>query len=277
MTDLSRKPIAVIKVNGDVLLDDEELQGLVGNVKELVEDDWNVVLLHGGASQTNALQEKLGITTNQVAGRRITSKEDLKVVKQAIAGEVNVDLVAAMQAQNVNAFGCHGASGKLIQAVKRPPRMIEGEEKAIDFGEVGDVTRINSKLLQNMLYFNLVPVIATLGISDDGKIYNINADTTVVAIARALQAELLLFTSKKGAIYKDIDDPESRIKKITRAQATHLISDGVFQGDTILNFEEAMGLLDYGVEMIGIASSREPGTFIDVADGRGHFGTLITD
>lgn len=278
MTDLGRKPIAVVKVSGDVLLNKEELQGLVGNIKELIENDWNVVLLHGGRIQTNELQEKMGLTPNRIAGRRVTSKDDLKVVKQAIAGEVNVDLVAALQTEGVNAFGCHGASGKLIQAVKRPPRIIpEESDKPIDFGEVGDVTRINTKLLQNMLYFNLVPVIATLGLGEDGAIYNINADTTVVEIARALHADLLLLTSKAGAMFRDLHDPKSRIKKVTRSQATHLIADGVFQGDMILNFEDAMGLLDYGVEMIGVAPTRVPGAFLDIADGRGQYGTRIID
>lgn len=276
MTDLGRKPIAVVKVSGDVLLDRKELKGLVCNVKELVENGWNVVLLHGGSKQTDQLQRKQGLVPKSVQGRRITSKQDLLAVKQAIAGEVNVDLVAALQAEGINAFGCHGASGKLIQAKKRPPRVITNEGATpIDFGEVGDVTSINSKLIQNMLYFNLIPVIATLGISEEGEIFNINADITVVEIARAIQAELLLLTTSVGAIYRDLNDPSSRIKEATRSQVVNLIDNGVIGGDMVPKVEEAMSLLDDSVETIAVVSGREPGAFLDIADDKGRMGTRI--
>ncbi len=277
MTDLSKKPIAVVKVSGDVLFDSKELQGLVRNIKELVENGWDVVLLHGGCQQTDHLQQKLGLTPKMISGRRITSKKDLQVVKQAIAGEVNVDLVAALQSEGINAFGCHGASGRLIQAKRRPPRIVVGEgSKPIDFGEVGDVTNINSKLLHNMLYFHLVPVIATLGIGDDGTIYNINSDTTVVELARALHAELLLLTTSTGAIYRDLNDPSSRIKEATRSQVVNLIDSGIIAGGMVPRVEEAMSLLDDSVETIAVVSGREPGAFLDIADDIGKMGTRIT-
>ncbi|MEE4245223.1 MAG: hypothetical protein V2I33_07415, partial [Kangiellaceae bacterium] len=160
------KKIAVVKVGGDVLLDQAEREGLAANIKQLVEDNWSVVLLHGGGPQTNRLQEKHGLVPNKVAGRRITSEQDLLVVKQAIAGEVNVDLTSVLQGAGVNAFGCHGASGNLIQAVKRPPRVITGAgDEPIEFGEVGDVVEINVSLLKGLLDLQVTPVIATLGVS----------------------------------------------------------------------------------------------------------------
>ncbi len=134
------KPLAVVKIGGDVLLDPREREGLVDNISELHQQGWDIVLLHGGGPQVNQLQETYGLKTNKISGRRVTSKEDLKVVKQAIAGEVNTDLVSLLAAAALPAFGCHGASGLIIEATKRPPIKVSGQgEQLIDFGEVGDV------------------------------------------------------------------------------------------------------------------------------------------
>jgi acetylglutamate kinase len=268
--------IAVIKVGGDVLLDASEREGLAVNIKQLIDGDWQVVVLHGGGPQTNRLQEKHGLVPNKVGGRRITSEADLLVVKQAIAGEVNVELTSLLQKYGVNAFGCHGASGRLIQAVKRPPMIVSGAgPDPVDFGEVGDVTKVNKTLLEGILALGVTPVIATLGIGDQGRIFNINADTTVVQIARALKADALLLTTQVGAVFEELDRPESRIRDITPELAKKLIDDGVIQGGMIPKVEEAVSLLDEGVGCIAIVSGREPGAFASVVSGEGRFGTVI--
>ena len=271
-------PIAVIKVGGDVLLDTAEREGLARNVHDLRSAGWRVVLLHGGGPQVNALQEKHGLVANKIAGRRITSEADLVVVKQAIAGEVNVNLTAALIKAGLPAFGCHGASGHLIQASKRPPVVVTGAgPDPIDFGEVGDVTGINGTLLQGLLALDVVPVIATLGVADNGQIFNINADTTVVQIARELKADLLLLTTAVGAVFEDLKIPESRIKEVNRAQAKSLIDSGVIQGGMIPKVEEAMTLLSQGVGSIAIVSGRNAGAFLAVANGTGEYGTRIIE
>ncbi|WP_196139093.1 acetylglutamate kinase [Aliikangiella sp. G2MR2-5] len=270
------KPTAVIKVGGDVLLDQAEREGLAQNIKSLTEQGWSVVLLHGGGPQTNTLQEKHGLTPNKVAGRRITSEADLTVVKQAIAGEVNVNLTSELIKAGLPAFGCHGASGQLIEATKRPPVVVTGAgPDPIDFGEVGDVQAINRELLQGLLALNVIPVIATLGVSKEGRIFNINADTTVVQVARSLKADLLLLTTGVGAVFRDLDDPDSRIKEVNREQAKALIDEGVIQGGMIPKVEEAMTLLDEGVGSIAIVSGRHAGAFEAVANGTGEYGTKI--
>ncbi len=276
MTHNSNDKIAVIKVGGDVLLDLQESSGLAKNIKQLRQQGWAIVVLHGGGPQVNRLQECHGLTPNKVAGRRITSKADLTVVKQAIVGEVNVDLVSALSAEGLPAFGCHGASAGLIQATKRPPVVVSGGgDQPIDFGRVGDVTAINGELLKGLLALDVIPVIATLGISEDAKIFNINADTTVVQIAKALQAKLLLLTTQVGAVFKQLSDPESRIKQVDRAQAKLLIEQQIIQGGMIPKVEEAMTLLSEGVETIAIVSGKHQGSFDAVANGTGEYGTRI--
>ena len=275
---MTQTKTAVIKVGGDVLLDVQEREGLAQNIKDLHGQGWSVVLLHGGGPQVNALQEKHGLTPNKVAGRRITSEADLVVVKQAIAGEVNVNLTSELIKAGLPAFGCHGASGNLIQANKRPPVVVTGAgPEPIDFGEVGDVNAINGELLQGLLNLGVIPVIATLGVSAEGRIFNINADTTVVQIAKTLKADLLLLTTGVGAVFEDLDKPETRIKQVNREQANALIAVGIIQGGMIPKVEEAMTLLSEGVGSIAIVSGRHQGAFEAVANGTGEFGTRIIE
>tara|TARA_R110001583_G_scaffold1152_3_gene9536 strand:- start:698 stop:1540 length:843 start_codon:yes stop_codon:yes gene_type:complete len=277
MTKSTHKPVAVVKVGGDVLQGQVERDGIAANVKDLVDAGWRVIVLHGGGPQTNELQEKHGLVPNKIAGRRITSEADLLVVKQAICGEVNVGLTQVLQNVGVNAFGCNGASGKLITASKRPPRVMSGAgDEPIDFGEVGDVVSVNAELLNNLTELGLVPVIATLGVEQNsGRVFNINADTTVVQIARALKADLLLLTTAVGAIYHDLDKPESRVAQINAQQAKDLIDQGVIQGGMIPKVEEALSVLANGVKNIAIVGPQVKGAFLAVAKGEGTKGTKI--
>lgn len=277
MTKSTHKPVAVVKVGGDVLQGQVERDGIAANVKDLVDAGWRVIVLHGGGPQTNELQEKHGLVPNKIAGRRITSAVDLLVVKQAICGEVNVGLTQVLQNVGVNAFGCNGASGKLITASKRPPRVMSGAgDEPIDFGEVGDVVSVNAELLNNLTELGLVPVIATLGVEQNsGRVFNINADTTVVQIARALKADLLLLTTAVGAIYHDLDKPETRVAQINAQQAKDLIDQGIIQGGMIPKVEEALSVLANGVKNIAIVGPQIKGAFIAVAKGEGTKGTKI--
>ena len=276
-TNTDDKPLAVIKVGGDILLDESQRTGITTNILQLIEKNWHVVVLHGGGPQVSAMQSRCGIQPRKVAGRRITSKEDLVLVKQVLCGQVNVDLVSLLQAQGANAFGCHGASGKLIVAEKRPPiRLSDGSCDPVDFGEVGDVTEINTGLLRSLLAADQIPVIASLGINHNGEIYNINADTTVVQIARNMSAKLLIFVTSIGGIFKDISDPTSRFANLNTVTAQQHINNGIIVGGMIPKVEEALSLLESGVDTIAIADVRNAEVFNSIIDGKNSYGTLIT-
>ncbi|GGZ98609.1 acetylglutamate kinase [Arenicella chitinivorans] len=267
---------AVIKVGGDMLATPEDRRALAQNVGDLIRAGWRCVILHGGGPQLNRLQTVYGLTPNKVEGRRITSAEDLQVVKQALCGEVNVDLVASLLAGGVPAFGCHGASGQLIQAQKRPP-MDFGARGIIDLGEVGDVTDVNVHAIECLLNGGFVPVIASLGVDVDGRVFNINADTTVAAIARAMQADLLLLSTRVGGVFADITDPASRIKSMTAAESEALIQQGVITDGMIPKLRESFALLDHGVGTIAIGNAASQGAFLALATGSDRAGTrLIT-
>ncbi len=268
------KPIAVIKVGGDMVLEPADKQGLANNVKDLLALGWQCVLLHGGGPQLNRLQELHSLVPNKVDGRRITGAADLQVVKQALCGEVNVDLVSALIAAGLPAFGCHGASGLLIEAVKRPPMSLP-KHGLVDFGEVGDVVNINTDVLRALLSAGQVPVIASLGVNRDGRVFNINADTTVAALAKALHVELLILSTKVGGIFQDIKDDKSRIPVVTPSSAKHLIAQEVITDGMIPKVQEALSLLSEGVGRIAIANASQNGGFADIAAGNGKFGTRL--
>lgn len=269
-----KESLMVIKVGGDILADQDQLSGLVSNVAQGVSNGWRIVVLHGGGPQVSAQQSRLGLTVRKVGGRRITSAEDLQVVKQVMCGELNVDLVAALQANGVNAFGCTGASGHLITAVKRPPRVVEGSNgEEVDFGEVGDVTSVNSTLLNQLLDAKVVPVLASVGITNDGEVLNINADTTVVSLARSMQADLLVLVTGVGAIFRNLADPSTRIKSLNAEQARNYIDSGVISEGMIPKVEEALQFVNSSECQVVVANFIEPGSLLALGNNRENIGT----
>jgi acetylglutamate kinase len=271
---MSTKPIAVIKVGGDMLLNAADRSAFASNLKDLIDAGWCCVVLHGGGPQLNALQEIHGLVPNKIDGRRVTAQADLLVVKQALCGEVNVDLVASLIGAGINAFGCSGASAKLIEAEKRPP-MNFPEHGLVDMGEVGDVTKINIKVLNGLLAMDVVPIIASLGVNNGGRVFNINADTTVSAIASALKADLLILSTMVGGIYKDINDRASRLHEVTPSSASELISAGIITDGMIPKVQEALALLDQGVGSIAIANAASKGSFLALSIGDDSIGTRL--
>ncbi|MFT6408045.1 MAG: acetylglutamate kinase [Arenicella sp.] len=148
----------------------------------------------------------------------------------------------------------------------------------VDMGEVGDVTQINVDLLNGLLALDLVPVIASLGVDQQGRIFNINADTTVSSIASALNADVLILSTMVGGIFKDIKDKHSRISEVTPSSAAELISSRIITDGMIPKVQEALALLEHGVGSIVIANAAIKGGFLAIAKGDNSIGTrLIRD
>jgi acetylglutamate kinase len=271
-----KQKICVVKIGGDVLLDEVDRHALGKNVRALWDEGLRLCILHGGGPQVSRLQRAVGLVPHMVGGRRVTSAEDLRVVEQAICGEVNVGLCSTLLAHGVPAFGCHGASGALIRAHKRPPTVVTGAgPDPVDFGEVGDVTTIHAPLLFGLLAMNVVPVIATLGVDESGRVFNINADTTCVALAKTLGADHLLLSTKVGAVYRNLDDKTSRYARLSAQEARRLIKDGIVKDGMIPKLEEAISVLSQGVGTISIVAPSEDGAFLAAARLDDRIGTHI--
>ncbi len=274
MSDAMR-PTAMIKLGGEVVADQPALAAMMADVRTLVTAGWRVVVCHGGGPQPNALQERLGVPTVKVGGRRVTDEATLQIIKQVLAGEVSVDLVAAAVAAGVPAVGLSGVSCGVVTAHRRPPVKVSGGgDGPVDFGLVGDVAEIRTGLVEHLWAGGYVPVLSTLGI-DDGpagapawQVYNINADTVASAVAAALRVDHLFLVTGIGGVLRDKDDPTTRIPVLRASEARQAIADGTVVGGMIPKLEEALEILHRGIGAVHILgpgagvleqAAREPG------------------
>ena len=265
----SRPIDAVIKLGGDVL----EGEALVDAAAEIARAraGRRLLVVHGGGPQVTAIASRLGIEARVVAGRRITDDPMLAVVKRVISG-LNVDLVAALRADGVPAFGVSGASG-VIRAHRRPPRVISGAGDApIDFGLVGDIDGFDVELLDALADRDAVPVIACLGADTSGQVLNINADVVASQLAAAVGAGALVACTAVGGVRRDKDDPATRLPRLTVDEAKAAIADGTVQGGMIPKLEEAFAPLAAGVGAVHIVAPSEIATSLA---SPGSVGTLL--
>jgi acetylglutamate kinase len=269
------RPI-VVKIGGEVV-GSGEAPLLAADVRVLVDDGARMAIVHGGGPQATALSKQLGIQTVQIAGRRVTDAATLDVMKMIVAGKLNVDLCATLAAAGVSAVGLHGASGLVVRAVKRPPRVYQGGGDApIDLGHVGDVTGFNLALLETLWGAGHLPVIACLGADAEGGVYNINADIVGNQLAAAVKAERLFLVTSTPGVLRDVNDPSSRLAVVSRAQAKAAIADGVVTGGMIAKLEEAMAVIDEGVGAIHIVGKLGAGDLVRAVREPGSVGTTLT-
>lgn len=275
MSTTHTQPTLVIKIGGEVIGSGEA--ALLGaDLRALIADGAKVAIVHGGGPQATALQKQLGLETRQVAGRRVTDAATLDVMKMVVAGKLNVDLCAILQAAGVSAVGLHGASGVVVRAVRRPPKAYPGAgDTPIDMGFVGDVTGFNLSLLELLWSGGYVPVIACLGADAEGGVYNINADMVGNQLAAALRADRLFLVTSAPGVLRDVDDPGSRLPRLTAAEARAAIAEGVVTGGMIPKLEEAMAVIDQGVGAIHILGKLGPGDLSRAVREPGSVGTTL--
>ena len=231
----------VIKVSGTLLDAPDTLADLWPALRTL-RAEAPVVLVHGGGTQMTALAHRLGHTPERVQGRRITTDLDLKIAQWALRGNLNTQLVSQAQQHDLTAVGVSGADAGLVQVSKRPPWDVNGT--TVDFGWVGDVECVDPSLLEGLLTQSLVPVVAPLGIDDEGQVYNVNADTVACALAEALAARQLLFVTGAGAVRRDAEHPDSRLDVCDATTAEQGVSDGWIEGGMRVKVETALDALD---------------------------------
>jgi acetylglutamate kinase len=264
----------VIKIGGEVA-SSPQAAVLAGEIRGLVGTGARVAIVHGGGPQATALSKKLGLETKQVAGRRVTDAATLDVMKMTL-GAINIDLCATLLAANVSGVGLHGACALLVEAVKRPPKVYAGAgPEPVDLGLVGDVVKFNTGLLATLWDANHVPVIACLGADNHGAIYNINADMVGNQLAAELHADRLFLVTATPGVLRDVNDPSSRLPKLTIAEAKGAIASGVVTGGMIAKLEEAMAVVDKGVGAIHIVGTLGAGDLVRCVREPGSVGTTI--
>lgn len=272
--DGSARPI-VVKIGGEVV-GSSEAAVLAADLRILVDAGARIAIVHGGGPQATELQKRLGLTTTQIAGRRVTDAATLDVMKMVLAGKLNVDLCATLLAAGLAPVGLHGPSGHVIRATRRPPKMYPSAgPDPVDLGFVGDVTGFNLGLLETLWAASYLPVIACLGADATGAVYNINADMVGNQLAAALHAERLFLVTSTPGVLRDVKDPSSRLTRLTCAEARDAITAGVVTGGMITKLEEAMAVIDQGVGAIHILGKLAPGDLVRAVREPGSVGTTL--
>lgn len=242
--------LTLIKVGGKIVEEEETLRGLLRDFSQV---EGYKVLVHGGGRSATKLAAHLGIESKMVDGRRITDAEMLKVVTMVYGGLVNKNIVAGLQALDVNALGLTGADMNLIRSDKRPV----GE---VDYGFVGDVKEVNAGLLAGLIRQDIVPVLAPLTHDKQGHMLNTNADTIAGETAKALAKHFdvtLMFCFEKKGVLRDEKDDDSVIPEIDRAAFRRYVEEGVIQGGMIPKLENAFRAIDAGVRQVIITQASE--------------------
>lgn len=272
---MTGRPV-VIKLGGRSI-EPDAIAPVALDIARLSNSGHRVFMVHGGGPQATELQKRLGQTPNIVAGRRITDEAALEVMKMAVAGQLNVDLCAALLAAGARPVGLSGASSLAIEAVLRPPRVVSGGgPDPIDFGRVGDVVDFNGELLDLLADRGYVPVLACLGADGQGNVLNINADIVANKLAEKVRAaHLVLITSVPGVL-RDTADANSRIASLTAAEARSAIASGEIAGGMIPKIEESLAVLATGaVGSIHIVGQLAAGQLQTAIEKPGQVGTTL--
>jgi acetylglutamate kinase len=265
----------VMKLGGE-LVHAPELDVVARDLRALVEGWHRVAVVHGGGPQATALQKRLGLETRMVAGRRFTDEPTLEVMKYVVAGQLNVDLCGRLLANGVMGVGLHGASGHVVQARRRPPRVMQGAgPHPVDLGLVGDVVGFNLPLLGDLFERRYVPVIACLGCDERGQALNINGDTVASQLAGALRADALVLVTSTPGVLRDVNDPATRIPRITHAEFEAMVHGGTISGGMIPKLEESFGVLAAGARSVVIVGNLSEGDLARAVLEPGTVGTVL--
>jgi acetylglutamate kinase len=235
--------------------------------------------VHGGGKQLSDLASKLGIEQTIIEGRRVTDDATLEMAKMIFAGKINTDILAALRNRSIEAVGLSGVDGTLVHAERRRPKEVlnreTGERSQVDYGHVGDVVEINSRLLSVLLNEGYLPVISSLGADSEGTVFNINADTIAAEIAIQLKAEKLILLSDVDGIYLQPGVPESKLSRLTAAEAEAMIKDGKAIGGMIPKLQSITTLLSRGVHSAHILSGTTRNALLSEIFTDSGTGTMI--
>jgi acetylglutamate kinase len=248
----------VVKLSGKVTEDQKNLTSLAEELALLHQVGIRICVVHGGGKQLTELASKLGVEQTIIEGRRVTDDATLEMAKMVFAGKINTDILAALRQRGIEAVGLSGIDANIVHAERRPPKEILNRETGVrahvDFGHVGDVVKINSRLLTVLLDHGYLPVISSLGADDDGMVFNINADTVASEIAVQLQAEKLILLSDVDGIYLRAGEPGTKVSRVTIEEADELINSGAATGGMIPKLQSITSLVRRGVHSAHIIS-----------------------
>jgi acetylglutamate kinase len=267
----------VVKFGGNAMVDPLLRESFARDVVLMKLVGMNPVVVHGGGPQIGALLAKLNIHTEFVDGMRVTDAQTMDVVEMVLGGSVNKEIVSSINRNGGKAIGVTGKDGQMIRARKLTVSRYSPEldvSEIVDIGHVGEVDQIDTEVLQVILGSNFIPVIAPIGVGEDGSTYNINADLVAGKLAQVMLAEkLMLLTNVAGLL----DKQGNILTGLTTVQVDGLIADGTISGGMLPKIRCALDAVISGVTSAHIVDGRVPhAVLLETFTDEG-MGTLITN
>jgi acetylglutamate kinase len=255
----------VIKYGGSAMEDPDLADLFAQDVVLMRLVGMNPVVVHGGGPQISDLMRRLGKEPEFVDGLRVTDAETVDIVRMALVGKVNREIVASVNQHGSYAVGLSGEDAGLITVGQRDDKL----------GFVGDVRRIDPSILERLLREELIPVVATVGVDEAGQAYNVNADTVAGAIAESLRAEKLVYLTNVAGMYSDLADEASLISRINVGRLAALVDDGVLSEGMIPKARSCVDAVNSGVSRAHILDGRIPHALLLEFFTREGIGTMV--
>ncbi len=265
----------VVKYGGNAMVDEKLKAGFARDIVLMKHVGMNPVVVHGGGPQIGNQLKRVGKESTFIEGMRVTDAETMDIVEMVLGGLVNKEIVTLVNQQGGKAVGLTGKDGNMIRAKKLNIHRTSPELAApeiIDLGHVGEVERINSELINKLVKDDFIPIIAPIGVGEDGSSYNINADLVAGKLAATLQAEkLILMTNIPGLLDKN----DALLTGLTAKDVDRLIADGTIYGGMLPKIASALDAVHNGVTNVQIIDGRlEHAVLLEIFTDQG-IGTLI--
>ena len=258
--------IVVIKYGGNAMIDENLKMQVMEDIALLWLIGVKVVLIHGGGPEISDTMKRLGKKAEFVNGLRVTDRETVDIVQMVLAGKINKTLVSLIQMKGGHAVGLSGIDGGIIEAKMKDEAL----------GYVGEITKIRTQPIMDLLEKNYIPIISTVASDRHGNTYNINGDTAAAHIAGALQAERLIMMTDINGVLRDKDDPSTLIREMTVEQATGLYDEGIISGGMIPKVDCCIEAINEGVSNVVIMDGRVPHAILmELLTDEGA-GTMVT-
>ena len=258
--------VVVIKYGGNAMVNEQLKQQVMEDITLLWLIGVKVVLVHGGGPEISETMKRLGKQAQFVNGLRVTDKETVDIVQMVLAGKINKTLVNLIQMKGGHAVGLSGIDGGIIEATMKNQAL----------GYVGQITKVRTQPITDLLEKNYIPVISTVAGDRQGNVYNINGDTAAAFIAGALGAERLIMMTDIAGILKDRNDPSTLIPRITVREARALYDSGIISGGMIPKVDCCIEALERGVNNVVIMDGRIPHSILMELLTNEGAGTMVT-
>jgi len=248
----------VVKYGGNAMISDDLKLKVVQDIALMKYVGMRVVIVHGGGPDITGFLKRVGKESQFVSGLRVTDAQTVQIAEMVLVGKINKEIVSLLNQSGVNAVGLSGKDAQLLKAKKKFATVHEdGEERLVDIGFVGEVTEVNSKLLNDLLDRDYVPVIAPIGIGEAYESYNINADYVAAEVAGELKAEKLMLLTDTEGIYADYSDKTTFLSTLHCEQAKAMIKEGSIAGGMIPKVEACLRSLEAGAVKTHIIDGRQ--------------------